>query len=139
MIHYEDGVGMAQGAADHLTHIRGGAFGDGLDYKIARAYEVLCLDYEPADRTFLFGFSHGAYTVRSLAGLLRQAWPLRLNDAARVTDAIDFYRSRPPADADAKLEAARAADVQHFCGLWCHPVGHAFTGTNRTIRQIPAR
>ncbi len=127
LIYYDDGVGVAQGAADHLVHILGGAFGKGLDYKIARAYEFLCLNYVPGDRIFLFGFSRGAYTVRSLAGLLRQVWILRREEAARVDEAVDLYRSRPAADADAQRAAAWDADVKHFYSLWCYPVGDVFT------------
>lgn len=127
VVYYDDGVGVAQGVADHLTHVLGGAFGKGLDYKIARAYEFLCLNYEPGDRVFLFGFSRGAYTARSLAGLLRQVWILRREEAARVIEAVDLYRSRPRPNADNKLIEAWNTAVAHFFGLWCHPVGNAFT------------
>ncbi len=68
VICYDDGVGVSQGPLDITGHLLGGAIGEGLDYKIASAYEFLCLNYQPGDRIFLFGFSRGAYTARSLAG-----------------------------------------------------------------------
>jgi hypothetical protein len=46
-----------------------GAFGFGLSRNIQQGYAYLALTYEPVDEIFLFGFSRGAYTARSLAGL----------------------------------------------------------------------
>ena len=37
------------------------------------AYRELCDHYEDGDQIFLFGFSRGAYTVRSLCGLIDYA------------------------------------------------------------------
>ena len=44
--------------------------GRGITTNIADCYEFLINHYEPGDRIFLFGFSRGAYTVRSIANLL---------------------------------------------------------------------
>lgn len=48
----------------------GGVFGQGLDENIRLAYEWLVENYNPGDEIFIFGFSRGAYTARSLAGLV---------------------------------------------------------------------
>lgn len=48
----------------------GGMFGKGLDRNITDAYEWLIDQYNPSDEIFIFGFSRGAYTARSLAGLV---------------------------------------------------------------------
>lgn len=45
--------------------------GRGITRNIADCYEFIINHYEPDDRVFLFGFSRGAYTVRSVANLLR--------------------------------------------------------------------
>lgn len=127
VIRYDDGVGVSQGVAEHLTHLLGGAFGAGLDYKIAAAYEFLCLNYEPGDQIYLFGFSRGAYTVRSLAGLLRQVWILKREEAGRVHEATDLYRARPSDKASPDQVEAWKAEVLHFHTLWCHQVDSAFT------------
>lgn len=48
-----------------------GGLGDGLDVNIMSAYRWLCEHYESdADHIYLFGFSRGAYTARSLVGFL---------------------------------------------------------------------
>ena len=67
LTYYDDGVG-----AEDLRWLRliGGAFGWGLSRNIRQAYAFLCLNYEPGDQIFMFGFSRGAFTVRSLAGMV---------------------------------------------------------------------
>jgi len=48
----------------------GGTFGRGLVNNVLQAYEWLITKYAPGDEIYLFGFSRGAYTARSLAGLI---------------------------------------------------------------------
>lgn len=47
-----------------------GALGYGLVENVVEAYNFLSLNFEEGDEIFMFGFSRGAYTVRSLAGLV---------------------------------------------------------------------
>jgi hypothetical protein len=65
--YYAPGVGTEGGLLARLT---GGSFGVGIDGKIMGAYDWLTTTYQPGDRIALFGFSRGAYTVRSLAGMI---------------------------------------------------------------------
>jgi hypothetical protein len=65
--YYHPGVGTDGGWWDKAV---GGGTGAGLDKNIMSAYRELCDFYEPDDQLFLFGFSRGAYTVRSLAGFI---------------------------------------------------------------------
>ena len=53
-----------------LSKILGGAIGAGLNQKIMDAYTSIAHVYEPGDQIYLFGFSRGAYTVRSLGGMI---------------------------------------------------------------------
>lgn len=88
---YRPGIGSGN---RWLDRIGGGAFGWGIDEDICLAYELLCLDYEEGDEIYLFGFSRGAYTVRSLAGLMRIAGGLLpKEETAKVKAAYDIYRS----------------------------------------------
>src|SRR5437763_4901874 len=64
---YDDGVG-ADG--DPVWKLLGGAFGTGLWQKIKDGYTKIAHVYEAGDSLFLFGFSRGAYTARSLAGMI---------------------------------------------------------------------
>jgi uncharacterized protein (DUF2235 family) len=114
VILYDDGVGVSQSPLDLSGHLLGGAIGEGLDYKIASAYEFLCLNYQPGDRIFLFGFSRGAYTARSLAGLLRWAWILRREHACEIFEATARYRMRPKKDAPPQEQAEFEAMMKDF-------------------------
>ncbi|MBZ8119785.1 DUF2235 domain-containing protein [Roseovarius sp. LXJ103] len=37
-----------------------------------QAYQFLCLACRPGDPIYLFGFSRGAFTARSVAGMIRK-------------------------------------------------------------------
>jgi len=87
MSYYSAGVGTQKD-----ERLRGGMFGVGLDDEVTNAYEWLVEDYEAGDRIYIFGFSRGAFTARSLAGfiskcgLLSAGGPLSLNQIY----AVDF-------------------------------------------------
>lgn len=51
--------------------------GQGLPVRITRAYAWLASEYRPGDRVFLFGYSRGAFAVRSLAGMISRLGLLR--------------------------------------------------------------
>lgn len=64
---YDDGVGTEEFKP---LKILGGAFGWGLARNVRNLYKQLVHVYEPGDKLYLFGFSRGAFTVRTLAGLI---------------------------------------------------------------------
>ncbi|HUZ91303.1 MAG TPA: DUF2235 domain-containing protein [Methylocella sp.] len=120
-VYYDDGVGVSEGVLDAATHLIGGVLGKGLDYKIARAYEFLCLNYEPGDRIFVFGFSRGAYTARSLAGMLRWAWILKRENASQIFAATALYRTRPSKGAPQAQEDEFTRACAEFRLRYCYP------------------
>jgi uncharacterized protein (DUF2235 family) len=65
--YYDDGVGSD---ATGLNRVLQGATGQGLLQKIQDGYTKIAHVYEPGDQVYLFGFSRGAYTARSLAGMI---------------------------------------------------------------------
>ncbi|BAV46719.1 hypothetical protein MesoLj113a_31870 [Mesorhizobium sp. 113-1-2] len=92
IVFYERGVGT--GAMDRF---RGGVFGEGLGENVRRAYKFLSYHYKPDDEIFVFGFSRGAYTARSLVGYLAAAGLLKTQ---YCTDELEakawgFYRTAP--------------------------------------------
>jgi uncharacterized protein (DUF2235 family) len=117
---YEPGVG-----ASPDERVLGGAFGLGLSHNIRNAYRFLAESYNDGDRIFLFGFSRGAYTARSLAGLIHNCGILRCEHKDRVDQAFAFYRDRSdqahPSTLAAEIfrrEYAHADDTIHFIGVW---------------------
>ena len=93
--YYDDGVGATD---QGLTRFLVGATGRGLDNRILSAYRFLTLNYEQGDEIYLFGFSRGAYTVRSLTGLIRTCGVLRREYAHREREAMSLYRRRVTID-----------------------------------------
>ncbi len=64
---YDDGVGSMGLPIERLA---GGAFGTGLWQKIKDGYTRIAHVYEQDDPIYIFGFSRGAYTARSVAGMI---------------------------------------------------------------------
>ena len=88
--YYDDGVGAD---ATGLNRVLQGALGDGLLQKIQDGYTKIAHVYEPGDQIFLFGFSRGAYTVRSLAGMIADCgMPSGSFSDDCVTQAFAAYR-----------------------------------------------
>jgi uncharacterized protein (DUF2235 family) len=96
--------------------------GRGLNRQIARAYGHLASHYRAGDRIFLFGYSRGAFAVRSLAGVIDRVGLLR-HDAAierNVQLAYRHYRNDP----DSHAARAFARDTCHataeveMIGVW---------------------
>ena len=97
---YVAGVGTGQGmisdAGRWLSKVGGGLFGWGLNRNIKSAYLSLCRGYKPGDKILIFGFSRGAYTARSLAGLIRKSGILADPTQVNLTRAFKLYRTRGP-------------------------------------------
>ncbi|HEY4306965.1 MAG TPA: DUF2235 domain-containing protein [Gemmatimonadaceae bacterium] len=93
IVYYHSGVGTG----DTIDQFLGGAFGEGIDRNILECYEFLVNNYHPGDQIYLFGFSRGAYTVRSLAGLIRNSGIVQQKFAGMAKEAFSMYRDRDPA------------------------------------------
>jgi len=102
LVHYLEGVGTRR-----WERITGGGLGVGLSRNVQAAYRFLFENYEPGDELYLFGFSRGAFTARSTAGLVRNAGILRPEHLGRCEDAYKLYRSGDPAKRPSG-EAAKA-------------------------------
>ncbi|MBV9375086.1 MAG: DUF2235 domain-containing protein [Alphaproteobacteria bacterium] len=118
---YDSGVGT-----NWYDRIAGGTFGIGIDQKIREGYQWLAGNYPNADapdvEVFILGFSRGAYTARSLVGMIRNCGLLLPENAHRVRDAYALYRQRDEsADTDeAKIFRDRySREIKiKFLGVW---------------------
>ncbi len=118
LVHYQDGIGTRW-----YDKLPGGAFGIGIDKKIRAAYQVLCEQYEPGDEIYLFGYSRGAYTVRSLGGLIDCVGILPPHQTAQVETAYRIYRTKQRAKRQEQAAAFRSAYQSHaapitLLGCW---------------------
>ncbi|KAI0871473.1 hypothetical protein GGS24DRAFT_58553 [Hypoxylon argillaceum] len=76
IIYYQSGVGSRSGVLDRLF---GGAFGIGISENIREAYAFLCANYVDGDKIVLLGFSRGAFTARSIGGMVSDLGLLNRN------------------------------------------------------------
>ncbi|MCA0996116.1 DUF2235 domain-containing protein [Alloyangia pacifica] len=122
--YYRPGVGSSGGL---WTRLKGGGLGVGLDDDIKSAYHWLSEHYLPSDKIFLFGFSRGAFAVRSLAGVIGKCGLLAfpgddISEAEkwrRVDAAYKAYRTLGPGKKWSNSSFERIADVKiGFMGVW---------------------
>ncbi|KAL5342692.1 hypothetical protein BJX70DRAFT_355583 [Aspergillus crustosus] len=73
-----------------------GGFGWGLAEDVCEIYDFISNNYEPGDELFLFGFSRGAYTVRSVAGLISDVGVLSARHMSQFPELWKEYRARSP-------------------------------------------
>jgi uncharacterized protein (DUF2235 family) len=115
---YDDGVGSD---GNPLVMFLGGAFGTGLWQKIKDGYTKIAHLYEQGDDLYIFGFSRGAFTARSLAGMIAACGLPTANFSDDMVNlAFDAYRD--PANRPAKLQKLApwsmfAADIK-MVGVW---------------------
>lgn len=123
---YDKGVGT-----DWYDRIAGGAFGLGLSRKIREGYKYLSDVYDDGDSVFILGFSRGAYTARSLVGMIRNCGLIAKgaltnpnpDDNDELMEAYELYRTR-----DGSPDSIRAQNFRNkynariieiaFLGVW---------------------
>lgn len=81
------------GIGSYHSTTAGGAFGKGLDKNIKDCYRFIVHNYEKGDELFFFGFSRGAYTVRSLCGLINNCSILKKENANKINAAFNLYKN----------------------------------------------
>jgi uncharacterized protein (DUF2235 family) len=86
-VYYSVGVGTQRG-----EKVTGGAFGIGINEEVIQAYEWLIENYVNQDHIFIFGFSRGAFTARSLAGFISKCGLLRPGSPVSLKQMYDRYR-----------------------------------------------
>jgi uncharacterized protein (DUF2235 family) len=106
--------------------------GRGLNRQIRRAYGHLATRCREGDRIWLFGYSRGAYAVRSLAGLIDRVGLLRREAATErnITTAYRHYQFTPDSD------AARAFATAHCHGGGKGGVRIEMVGVFDTVKAL---
>ena len=118
---YDPGVGT------DFFQILGSAFGVGISKNIQECYEYIVDYYRPGDKIFLFGFSRGAYTVRSLGGMIKKVGILQRKNRHLSNRAFKIYKRKNNEDEaeffrksycwSQKDENGNFRDV-YFIGVW---------------------
>ncbi len=95
VVEYISGVGSRGYLVDRLL---GGAFGYGFTRNVVDGYRFLAINYEPGDEIVVLGYSRGAYTARSIVGMISAVGlmtPKALIDD-RLCEAEAAYRDLGP-------------------------------------------
>jgi uncharacterized protein (DUF2235 family) len=121
--YYDQGVGT-----ELFNKYRGGIRGRGLNKNIREAYRWLMEHYDDGDEVFIFGFSRGAFTARSLAGMIAKCGLLQPNAPISISQIFRRYK-----DKDAKPLYELEYDDRH-------PVeGQTFTIEERWMLSYSVR
>jgi uncharacterized protein (DUF2235 family) len=84
---YDPGVGT-----HWYDRLSGGAFGAGLSDNIRSGYCWLMENYDPGDEIYLFGFSRGAFTARSIAGVIARCGLLKSDAPMSYVQLYERYQ-----------------------------------------------
>lgn len=126
VVYYDPGVGTG-GWEYHegepwkksLRAVNDQATGEGLQKNVDDAYSFLMETYDAGDRLFLFGFSRGAFTVRSLAGMLYKVGLLPADNDNLVEYASKLYNTEGNIEIAHGFRATFSRDCPvHFVGVW---------------------
>jgi uncharacterized protein (DUF2235 family) len=117
VVFYQSGVGSE---GDLFDKVAGGGVGLGLSRNVRDAYAFICNNYIEGDEIFLFGFSRGAYTARSVGGLIGYAGLLGKGDLDRFNELWSGYRLRDKVGQDdprPQFQNRRKARIKCI-GVW---------------------
>ncbi|WP_171014107.1 DUF2235 domain-containing protein [Chitinivorax sp. B] len=143
--------GFGPGAAIYLNGVGGesnsrflqvwdGATGTGTSERIRDAYRFLTSYWRPGDRIMAFGFSRGAFAVRSLAGFINcVGMPLgtRMLKEETLLALYDCYRNgrAPSTGAVSPVHWVKTVPID-FLGLWDTVGSLAMARTVNAFHQI---
>ncbi|MBC7740958.1 MAG: DUF2235 domain-containing protein [Bdellovibrionaceae bacterium] len=93
--------------------------GSGINEKIKQGYEILIKNYEPGDQVFLYGFSRGAFTARSLAGKVAAIGLIKDSSKQLIDLAYDHYTIFSDLDTQTKFKKkfSRTCPI-HLIGVY---------------------
>jgi uncharacterized protein (DUF2235 family) len=94
-----------------VNGVLGSAFGKGLDENIRLAYEWFVENYTDGDEIFIFGFSRGAFTARSLAGFVAIDGILKPGSPIGVAELFDRYKKGNEKSIWRLMEKQKAGDT----------------------------
>ena len=120
----------------------GGVFGQGLDNNIRSAYEWLIENYNEGDEIYIFGFSRGAYTARSLAGLVAIDGILKAGSPIGITELFNRYRAGNEESIWQLRDKVKAGEIKTFSreDAWLikysHPVDVTMIGVWDTVGSL---
>lgn len=128
-----DGKGVQQMSAyypglgsSRTSRISGGLIGNGISKTICEAYTYIVSNFILGeDQLYLFGFSRGAYTVRSLSGFMQWIGVIKKTRLSTLPECYKQYRL-PEEKRDQQFRGEQLQDIRvgdgsipiRFLGVW---------------------
>jgi uncharacterized protein (DUF2235 family) len=137
LTYYDQGLGTGWG-----ERFFGGAFGVGINTNVIDAYKWIMENYSPGDDIFIFGFSRGAYSARSLSGLLSKCGLIKLGAPLSIKQLYKRYRLGSKAKTlwtllDEKEKGQRTSCVEEQWIIECSsPIRIKFIGVWDTVGAL---
>jgi hypothetical protein len=120
VVYYHEGVGTG-GRLDKFT---GGVFGEGIEANIRALYRFIVYNYTEGDELYFFGFSRGAFTVRTLAGFMNYVKLIEKDDDYYVPEIYACYENDKKegspewTKAFHNVKSTRPCPPIRFVGVW---------------------
>ena len=137
---YVRGVGSAEhsnGLSRFVDRTLGGALGWGLMQNMVEAYRQLVFLYEPGDEVYIFGFSRGAYTARTLTGLIRSSGIVSRDNLDLVPKAVARYRKRGDDTLIPSSDDSHAFRAKELKSKVATSTGELHWRTKTRVTQVP--
>lgn len=109
VVFYDPGLGT------NWKKITGNIMGNGFSKNILDCYRFLFKNYQAGDKVYLFGFSRGAATVRSLSGFIHLFGILPQSREDLIHEAFRIYKIT---DKDKRIKTAEAFIAKNHT-MWC--------------------
>lgn len=132
VVYYNKGVGTIFGDI-----VRGGVEGDGIDNEIIDAYIWLTEHFELGDEIFIFGFSRGAYTARSLSGLISKCGILKPGAPLSIKQLYSRYRRHTDKTINDLIHGPAPTDLEErWIVKYCLPTKIKLVGVWDTVGSL---
>jgi uncharacterized protein (DUF2235 family) len=144
IVGYFRGVGTDRG-----EKVSGGAFGWGLFDQIKDGYRFLRENFQPNDAIYIFGFSRGAYSARSLSGMLLRCGIIKRDANPEFPDlGSDLLTTQQ--DGNLRMDVVdrvfalykraydpkNRAEVERFKQQYCHDTAVRLVGVWDTVGSL---
>jgi uncharacterized protein (DUF2235 family) len=134
VVFYNSGLGTRDG-----QKFSGGMFGVGIDDILLDAYEWLVENFNEGDELFILGFSRGAFTARSLSGLISRCGLLCAGAPLSIKQLYDRYRKGmklPTLDHLLNHPAATPSLEEQWLVTYCRSIPIKFIGVFDTVGSL---
>jgi Uncharacterized alpha/beta hydrolase domain (DUF2235) len=146
LLYYDPGVGnpgelpgatVGDQISRTFERLYGLVFGKGIYENIAEAYRFLMRNYQPGDQIFLYGFSRGAFTARSIGGMVTSFGILRPDMEGLVSTLLHVYFADREKSGD-KFDQIRKQISELFASDTLRDARVWFVGVWDTVASVGA-